>query len=46
MLIIGNIVYYICIAVKYHMKISDIADALVYLFNNHFSFSLVIRVDI
>lgn len=29
MLIIRNIVYYICIAVKYHVKISDVADALV-----------------
>lgn len=29
LLIIRNTIYYICIAVKYHVKISDVADALV-----------------
>lgn len=40
LLIIGNIVYYICIAEKYRMKINDIADALVA------SFFLANKVDI
>lgn len=43
--VIRNIVYYICIAVKHHMKISDIADVPGCLSNNHSSF-LANRVDI